>query len=315
MVRMSNPSDRVRLSAHAADSRPSRSWSGAGGRWVLWPLRAVLWAAILIVAYRGLIAIVSDETSSNQDNGTVAASATAQFPSSLAEAYTLAFGQAYLNFSPQTQVQRQQQLAAFISPALAAASPDLGWNGSGELHLDTEQIAGINVLDAQHAVVDLLASVNGVLMQLGVPVFASGQGVVVSGEPAWLGAPAQVSPPAQGQVASDPVAEAQLADQMPAFFQAYANGSANALDRFLAPGASVEGLGGAVNFGGITDLIVPRGGSTREITVTVAWQVLGQNGVTAAKLNMTYGVSVVDLQSGKWYVKGISAATEAVGGQ
>jgi hypothetical protein len=28
---------------------------------------------------------------------------------------------------------------------------------------------------------------------------------------------------------------------------------------------------------------------------------------------MAYGMSVVDLQSGKWYVNGISALTEAVG--
>jgi hypothetical protein len=28
---------------------------------------------------------------------------------------------------------------------------------------------------------------------------------------------------------------------------------------------------------------------------------------------MTYGMSVVELQSGKWYVKEISASTEAVG--
>jgi hypothetical protein len=27
-----------------------RAWSGAGGRWVLWPLRVVLWAALLIIA-------------------------------------------------------------------------------------------------------------------------------------------------------------------------------------------------------------------------------------------------------------------------
>jgi hypothetical protein len=35
----------------------------------------------------------------------------------------------------------------------------------------------------------------------------------------------------------------------------------------------------------------------------------------ASKLEMTYGMSVVDLQSGKWYVKEIGAATEAVGAQ
>lgn len=349
MVRMSNFNDRVRLSAYAAEPRAAgvhaagvhaagvhaagghaagahaagvytdperRVWSGAGGRWLLWPLRAVLWATILIVAYRGLTAIVLNEGSpAGPSTAPVAASPSARFPATLAEAYTLAFGQVYLNVSPGTQAQREQQLAAFVPPALAAASPDLGWNGAGQLHLDSEQVAGISVHDAQHAVVNLLAIVDGQPMELGVPVFASGQAIVVSGEPAWLAAPRPAIPPAQAQAAIDPVAQAQLMNQMPAFFQAYANGSANALGRFLAPGADVTGLGGSVAFGEIRNLIVPRGGNAREITATVVWQVLGQNGVTPAKLTMTYGVSVVDLQSGKWYVKGISAATEAVGGQ
>jgi hypothetical protein len=33
----------------------------------------------------------------------------------------------------------------------------------------------------------------------------------------------------------------------------------------------------------------------------------------ASKLEMTYGMSVVDSQSGKWYVKEIGASTETVG--
>jgi hypothetical protein len=148
-----------------------------------------------------------------------------------------------------------------------------------------------------------------------VPVFASAQGVEVSGEPAWLAAPAPFGTPAPAATTTDPVAQAQLLEQMPAFFQAYAAGSATALGRFLAPGAKITGLGGSVAFSAIGSLVVPRGGSSREISATVIWQVLGQNGVTPAKLTMTYGVSVVDLQSGKWYVKGISAATEAVGGR
>ena len=43
--------------------------------------------------------------------------------------------------------------------------------------------------------VTLLATVNGQLMELGVPVIASGSGMVVSGEPAWLPAPPQISAP------------------------------------------------------------------------------------------------------------------------
>ena len=81
---------------------------------------------------------------------------------------------------------------------------------------------------------------------------------------------------------------------------------------------SVTGLGGAVTFDSISALHVPPGGATRQITATVIWQLSEQPGSAAgnlemtSKLEMTYGMSVVDLQSGKWYVKGIGASTEAV---
>jgi Conjugative transposon protein TcpC len=291
-------------------------WSGAGGRWILWPLRALLWAALLIVVYRGITAIFVEQTprTTTAPNSS-AGSASSQFPVTLAEAYALEFGQVYLNFTPATQATREQELAAFVSPSLAAASPDLGWNGSGQEHLQSEQVAGITVQDAQHAVVNLLATVSGQLMELGVPVYAAGDDVVVSGTPAWLGAPPPISAPSAGPVTSDQAVAGQLMNQLPAFFQAYASGDATALKRFLAPGVTLTGLDGSVTFDAITNLLVPSGGSTRHATVTVVWQVLGQDGLTGAKLTMTYGVSVVDLQSGKWYVKGVGASTEAVGGQ
>ena len=92
------------------------------------------------------------------------------------------------------------------------------------------------------------------------------------------------------------------------------------LNRFGVHGVSVAGLGGAVTFDQISALHVPPGGTTRQITVTVIWELSeppgsvapGNQGVTA-KLEMTYGMSVVDLQGGKWYVKGIGASSEAVG--
>ena len=61
---------------------------------------------------------------------------------------------------------------------------------------------------------------------------------------------------------------------------------------------------------------VPAGGMTRQISVTVIWRLAGQDGESGiTKLAMTYGMSVVELQSGKWYVKVVSASTEAVGAQ
>jgi hypothetical protein len=230
----------------------------------------------------------------------------------LGEAYAMSFGQVYLNFSPATQAQREQQLAAFVPASVAAANPDLGWNGAGQLSLQSEQVAGITVSDPTHAVVTLLATVNGQLMELGVPVVASGGGVVIPGEPAWLPAPQRITPPAAASPGSDPVAQRELMAELPGFFQAYAAGDSTALSQFEAPGVTLAGLDGALTFGSIASLQVPPGGATRQITVTVIWQVPGaaESGVT--KLTAAYRAWLTQLQSGKWYVNEISAVTEAV---
>jgi len=291
-----------------------RSWSGSGGRWLLWPLRVVLWATLLIIAYRGVTAIVLHQAAAPPAGGAEPAGPGGQFPVTLAEAYATEFGQVYLNFSPATQAQREQELAAFVPSGVATANPDLGWNGTGQLRLQSEQVAGIAVQDPRHAVVTLLATVNGQLMELGVPVVASGGGVVVAGEPAWLPAPQQISlPSAPASHGSDPVARRELMAELPAFFQAYAGGGGAALSRFAVRGVSLTGLGGTVAFDSIAGLAVPPGGAIRQITVTVIWQLPGQASAGITKLEMAYRMSVVDLQSGKWYVNEISAATEAVG--
>jgi hypothetical protein len=74
-----------------------------------------------------------------------------------------------------------------------------------------------------------------------------------------------------------------------------------------------------VAFDSISALHVPPGGASRHITVTVIWRLSEQLGSAAGnlgmtpKLAMTYGMSVVDLHAGKWYVKEIGATTETVG--
>jgi hypothetical protein len=320
MLREVDPLSADALAAEPVDSvsvsGSGGGWSGAGGRWLLWPLRVVLWAALLIVAFRGVTAIVFNQGSASPATGIRSASTPGeQFPVTLAEAYAAEFGQVYLNFSPQTQGQREQQLAAFVPASVAAADPDLGWNGVGQLNLQSEQVAGIAVQGPQRAVVTLLALVNGQLIELGVPIAASGGGVVVSGEPAWLPAPAQISLPSAAAGRSDPVAQSQLNNELPAFFQAYANPDSAALKGFLAPGVSLTGLGGTVAFDSIAALHVPPGGTTRQITVSVIWQLVGQGMANGAKLQVTYSMSVVQQSSVKWYVKEISASIEAVGAQ
>ena len=286
------------------------SWRGAGGRWLLLPLRVVLWTALVVVAFRGITAIIFGSTPAPA-GGTGAANTAGEFPVSLAEAYAAEFGRVYLGFAPQSLGQREQALAAFVPPAVSAANPSLGWNGIGQLNLQSVQVAGIKVQDPRHALVTLLALLNGQLMELGVPVAATASGLVVTGEPAWLPAPSRISPPPAPR-GSDRVAQSQLMNELPAFFRAYASGDTGALNKLLVHGASVTGLGGEVTFDSIGALHVPPGGASRQITVTVIWQVPVTDLGMASKLEMTYGMSVVDLQSGKWYVKEIGASTEAV---
>ena len=302
-------------SAGRTDPAAKPPWAG-GGRWTIWPMRAVLWAAILIIGYRDVTAILLDETPSNgnssgSDTGTTASG----FPVTLGEAFAMRFREVYLNYSPSTAAQRAQELAAFIPASVRASDPQFGWNGNGTSVAQSTEVAGIDVSSSDTAVITLLATVNGNLMELGVPLYASGGGLVVSAEPAWLPAPAVATLPSAQRVSSDQGAQNELASQLSGFFEAFASGDQAALGRYLAPGASIIGLGGAVSFGGITSLEVPQGGATRDITVTVNWTLPGQAGAGASRLATTYDMSVVDQQSGRWYVKDIRASTQPMGSQ
>jgi Conjugative transposon protein TcpC len=295
-----------------AQSGPPVRWRGAGGRWAVWALRALIWVVLIIVGVRGVIAIALGQTTPVKSSGTTSqATSSSQFPSALAGAYAMQFASVYLNFSQTTATARAQSLANFLP---AGADSQLGWNGVGSLTLESDQVAGVQASDAQHAVVTLLATVNGHLMELGVPVYAAGGGMVVSGDPAWLAAPPRISPPAAPPANSDSSAQSALRDQLPDFFQAYASGDAAAMARYLAPGASITGLGGAVTYSSISSLYVPAGGDTRQITVSVVWQIPGQAGAASARLPMTYDMTVVS-QNANWNVQSIRASAQSTGQQ
>lgn len=293
-------------------------WRGAGGRWLVWTLRIVVWVILLVIGYRGVTAIVLNETPPSHPKATGTASAPA-FPVGLASAYAMQFGQVYLNASPATTAQRAAELAPFLP---SGANPQLGWNGSGSLTLQSEQVATVTVHDAHHAMVTLLARVNGGLMELGVPVYSSADGIGISGEPAWLPAPKPAVPPAPAPAPgnTDTATQAVLTKQLPAFFDAYATGDQVTLGRFLEPGTTMTGLGGAVRYRSLSSVTVPPGGSMRHIVATVMWRIPGQPAAggsagkaPAAGLEMTYALTIVR-QHGTWYVRSIAPSAQA-GGQ
>jgi hypothetical protein len=149
------------------------------------------------------------------------------------------FAQVYLNASPASAAQRAGELAQFLPPG---TDPQLGWNGQGTLALESGQIAGIRSHDAHHGVVTLLVRLNGRLLELGVPVYAKGAQMVVSGEPSMLPPPARAVLPATQPVATDTAATAALTGQISDFFSAYAAGNPDTLARFTVPGAQITRL-------------------------------------------------------------------------
>jgi hypothetical protein len=279
----------------------------------VWALRVLVWVVLIVIGVRGVIAIVFGQTTPSRSAGAAAGPAgpSSPFPSGLAEAYAQQFASVYLNFSQATATQRAQQLASFLPNG---ADSQLGWNRAGSLSLESDQVAGIDVQGAQHAVVTLLARVNGQLMELGVPIYAANGGMVVSGEPAWLAAPPRITPPAPAAGNPDFAAQNALTLQLPAFFGAYASGDSATMARFLVHGASVAGLGGAVTYSAISSIYVPAGGDTRQITVSVVWKIPGQVGAAPAQLQMTYDMTVVS-QNANWYVKSIRASAQSTGQQ
>jgi hypothetical protein len=280
---------------------------------VVWTLRVVVWLVLLLIGYRGVTAIVAGPAATTPA-AAPSASTSAGFPTTLAQAYALQFGNVYLNFSPGTAARRATMLVPFLG---SAANSQLGWNGAGTERLQSEDVASVQVQSSTSATVTLLADVNDNMIELAVPIYASGGAMAVSGEPALLAAPTHAAPPAATTVNSDPSTDAALLSQLPAFFRAYASGGQADLSRFLAPGANVTGLGGAVTLGSVQSVTAPYGGSTRVITVVVDWNVgsaASSPTVAAApaSLEMTYRMTVVR-QNSNWYVQTIGASPQSPG--
>ena len=66
-------------------------WRGAGGRWLVWTFRVVVWLVLIIIGYRGVMAIVLNEAPPSHAAPRHTASAP-DFPVSLASNYAQQLG-------------------------------------------------------------------------------------------------------------------------------------------------------------------------------------------------------------------------------
>jgi hypothetical protein len=295
--------------------RRRRRWGGSGGRWWVWIGRIILWACLIVVLVNGVrVEFERFTTQPTQPQSTPKQDAKAQFPVTGASAYAMQFATVYLTYDQKNAAAREQQLQFFLPDGVDG---QLGWNGTGDMRVQSVQVAGTDVRDANNAVVTVLAQANGRWLELAVPIYTKDGQFVVSGEPALLPPPARAQLPQPATADRDTALESELQQTLVGFFKAYGSGDTVNLSRFSDNGSvtgSVTGLAGAVTFGRLKDVNAPRGAADqRQIAVTVVWQVpsVRVKGVPG-ELEQTYQLTVVK-KDGTWYVRDIRGSTQPIG--
>ena len=97
---------------------------------------------------------------------------------------------------------------------------------------------------------------SGNWIHLDVPLASDGTGFVVTGLPAVIPAPAVPAGVEASSFDEDPDLTGQLRPLVESFFTAYGDGEPTELDRWLAPGHQVIGLGGAFTLSRVEELSV-----------------------------------------------------------
>jgi hypothetical protein len=294
-------------------------WSGGGGRWLVWVGRVVLWALIVVIVVNGVRAPIERMTQSSTPTGSPATPTSSGFPEAEAAAFANQFAAAYLNFDGAKPDDRAERL----KPFLPEGAGQIGWNGFGRMSAGAFQLAGIEVIDAQNAVVTVFAQSGAQRWKLSVPVYYSAGKFVVSGEPALLPAGAPAALPQSPETEHDDTTESELRPQLEGFFKAYASGDATQLQRYVAQGVTLDGFDGKVSLSELKSVSAPPGGTTREDTAVVVWAITTgatptpaptstDPGTQSAGLEQTYRLTV-EKQGDNWYVKDIRGAARSAG--
>ncbi|SDG89930.1 Conjugative transposon protein TcpC [Sinosporangium album] len=293
-------------------------WAGGGGRWLVWAGRAVLWALIIVIVVNGVRAPFERFMQGSSPSAPPPAPEV-EFPVQRAESFAGQFAEVYLNIDGSRPDERAGRLAPYIRDEAGA---QFGWDGLGLMRAGAIRPYETKVIDDRNALVTVLFQSGNRRMMLSVPVYSSGNSLLVSGLPAVLPAPAKATYPSPPDSPRDEAAESELRPQLESFFRQYAEGDTVELQRFLAADVRLESLNGAFDFSSLKDVRVPPGEAERRVRAVVVWSVPSSApGDPAAaedparstgKLEQAYSLTVVKT-GGKWFVKEISGAARNLG--
>ncbi len=288
----------------------------------MWTGRAVLWALIVVIVVNGVRAPFERFTQQNAPSGAVSVP-DGGFPTVQASAFAAQFAEVYLNFDGARLAERESRLAPYLPEG---AEAQFGWDGFGRMSAGAVQPYGIEVVDADNAVVTVAYQSDDRRQLLSVPVHhdRAAKRFVVAGRPGILPAPRVADLPPKAAPERDRAAEQELRTTLEDFFRAYA-GDTTALQQYADAGVTLQGFGGAFTFQQLKDFMVPlAGGATRKVTATVLWGVPSKAepsaepepadpGQTGGRLEQSYLLTMVK-QGDKWFVKDIRGAYRSVAG-
>jgi hypothetical protein len=274
---------------------------GGGEAWVRNLLRVLVVAVLGVLLLLGLRDVVRPFAGGRP--APAATSPTAGYPREPAKAFAVRFAMAYLTFDGAHPDARQRALAAYLPDG---GDPALGWDGNGKQTALEGVSAGIQVESANRALVTVAVLVDQERwIYLAVPVVSDQGGLAISAAPALVPPPGRASWQQPSNAASDDqdsTLSSQLRPSLTAFFRAYASSTGSELAYYAAPGAQIQGLGGEVALGELSDLSVARGGSEgREAVAMVRW--LDRR--SGASLTEGYRLRLVQVD-GKWLVGQVS---------
>ncbi|MGH8886013.1 MAG: conjugal transfer protein [Egibacteraceae bacterium] len=274
----------------------------AGGRWLVWLGRVVLWALVVVLLLNGVAALrrpLGPAVAPTQ-----APAAGAGFPVKAGEAFAVRFAHDYLTWDAAAPGVHADALAPYVADNF---DKQLGWASNGQqiavLVLPTRTVA----ISDNTALVTVAAQVTGLnaprWVHLQVPVYTDGrEHFVVTDAPALVPPPGKAAAPPEPSLATDTAVADQLRDPLTAFFKGYAGSNPSELSYVLAPGAQVGTLNGTVTFEDL-QLTVPDGGNRRDVVAKVRWD----DRVTSSTFTQTYQLTVVRREDGRWYIEGLGA--------
>ncbi|MFI0742469.1 conjugal transfer protein [Streptomyces sp. NPDC021100] len=221
------------------------------------------------------------------------------------------FARSYLTWSEKAPEARDRELAADLAKGEDAK---LGWDGHGEQQVAQTIPGAVTQAGGRRARVMVSVRVSVTALQgkqqqtvsswrgLEVPVAATGNRVIVTGQPALVGMPGPVSykPAALPETDSEMSSATQQA--VKDFLTAWAAGNEA---QAAAPGAQIAPLGGQMQLNSLDGWTVDTGsGEQRTGTATVRWKVGG------SLLQQTYRITLTKVSAGgsaRWQVAALTA--------